>query len=244
MLAYPAKLWLINTDLDAADGYGTKMSPRNHIVALAESQHHVIDPTNPRGALDDGVEHRLHVRRRAADDAEHLGRCRLMLQGLAQFGIALAEFLEQADVLDGDHGLSGEGFEQRDLLLGKRLHLRTANYDHTDRTSLRVAVVSASIVRHPVLVGDCYPEIVCSSAVKIMNVDRFAIDERSPVTEPTDQSAMFVPPRQRNRSVVGDQSQHVHLQRSRIVASFAPHTRAAFSATYPAPAEYPSASWR
>ena len=90
MLAHPAKLWLINTDLDAANGYGTKMSPRNHSVSLAESQHHVIDPTNPRGALDDGVEDRLHVGGRAADDAEHLGRCRLMLQGLAQFRVALA----------------------------------------------------------------------------------------------------------------------------------------------------------
>ena len=66
------------------------MSPRNH-RPLAESQHHVINPTNPRGALDDGVEHRLHVRRRAADDAEHLGRCRLMLQGLAQFCVALLQ---------------------------------------------------------------------------------------------------------------------------------------------------------
>ena len=37
-------------------GYGTKMSPRNHSVPLAESQQHVIDPANPRGALDDGVE--------------------------------------------------------------------------------------------------------------------------------------------------------------------------------------------
>ena len=54
------------------------MSPRNRSVALAESQQHVIDPANPRSALDDGVEDRLHVRRRAADDAEHLGRCRLM----------------------------------------------------------------------------------------------------------------------------------------------------------------------
>ena len=96
MLAHPAKLWLINTDLDAGDGYGTKMSPRNHIVPLAESQHHVIDPANPRGALDDGIEDRLHVRRRAADDAEHLGCRRLMLQRLAQFRVALAEFLEQA----------------------------------------------------------------------------------------------------------------------------------------------------
>ena len=109
MLAYPAKLWLINTDLDADDGYGTKMRPRNHSVPLAESQHHVINPTNPGGALDDGVEHRLHVRRRAADDAEHLGRCRLMLQRLAQLRVALAEFLEQSHVLDGDDGLVGEG---------------------------------------------------------------------------------------------------------------------------------------
>ena len=82
-------MWLINTDLDAADGYGTKMSPRNHSVPLAESQHHVINPANPGGALDDGVEHRLHVRGRAADDAEHLGGCSLMLQRLAQFRIAL-----------------------------------------------------------------------------------------------------------------------------------------------------------
>ena len=29
MLTYPAKPWLINTDLDAANGYRTKMSPRN-----------------------------------------------------------------------------------------------------------------------------------------------------------------------------------------------------------------------
>ena len=70
------------------------MSPRNHGIALAESQHHIIDPTNPRGALDDRIEDRLHVRRRAADYAEHLGGCSLMLQGLAQFRVALAEFLE------------------------------------------------------------------------------------------------------------------------------------------------------
>ena len=88
------------------------MSPRNHIFSFAESQHHVIDPTNPCRALDDGVEHRLHVRGRAADDAEHLGRRRLMLQRLAQFRVALLEFFEQPHVFDGDHGLGGESFEQ------------------------------------------------------------------------------------------------------------------------------------
>ena len=124
MLAHPAKLWLIDTDLDAADGYGTKMSPQNHSVPLAESQHHVIDPTNPRRALDDGVEHRLHVRGRAADDAEHLGRCRLMLQRLAQFCVALLSSLNKPHILDGDHGLVGEGFEQFDLFVGERPDLQ------------------------------------------------------------------------------------------------------------------------
>ena len=60
------------------------MSPRKQSVSLAESQQDVIDPTNSGGALDDSVEDRLHVGRRAADDAEHLGRCRLMLQRLAR----------------------------------------------------------------------------------------------------------------------------------------------------------------
>src|SRR5215470_20313528 len=105
MLAHPAKVWLIHSDLDAADGYGAKMSLRNHSVPLLESQHHVIDQTNPGRAPHDGVENRLHVRRRAADDAEYLGRSGLMLQGLAQFRIAFLEFLEQPYVLDGDDGL-------------------------------------------------------------------------------------------------------------------------------------------
>ena len=95
------------------------MSPQNHNVSFAESQHHVINPTNPRRTLDDGIEHRLHVRGRAADDAEHLGGCGLMLQSLAQFCVALLQFLEQPDVLDCDHGLVGEGFEKLDLLLGE-----------------------------------------------------------------------------------------------------------------------------
>src|SRR5262245_39712447 len=94
MLVHPSILWFINTDLDAGGGYGTKMGPQNHSVPIEESQQHVINPTNPGSALNDGIEHRLHVRRRAADDAEHLGGCRLMLQRLAQFCVALSEFTE------------------------------------------------------------------------------------------------------------------------------------------------------
>ena len=93
------------------------MSPRNHSVALVESQHHVVNAANPRRALDDGVEHRLHVGGRAADDAEHLGGRRLMLQRLAQFCVALLNLFEQADILDRDHCLVGEGFEKFDLFV-------------------------------------------------------------------------------------------------------------------------------
>ena len=84
------------------------MSPQNHSIALAESQHHVIDPTNLGRARDNRIEHRLHVRRRAADDAEHFGCCSLMFQRLAQFRVALLQFFEQPHVLNRDHGLVGK----------------------------------------------------------------------------------------------------------------------------------------
>src|SRR4030095_5069419 len=109
MLAHPLILRLINADLDAPHGYGTKMSSRYHNVTVMQSQNYIIESANLRGALDDGVKHRLHVCRRTADDAEHLGGCRLMLQSLAQFGVAFLDFLEQPHVLDGDHPLPRKG---------------------------------------------------------------------------------------------------------------------------------------
>src|SRR4030095_10249529 len=119
MLPNPAIFWRINTDLYAAwrSGYRTKMGARKHTAALAQSQRNIIDSTHLCGALDDCVEHRLHIRRRAADNSEHLRCCRLMFQGFAQFCVALLQFLEQADVFNRDNGLVGEGFEKRDLLV-------------------------------------------------------------------------------------------------------------------------------
>ena len=53
---------------------------------------------NPSSALDNGIEDRLNVSGRAANDAERLGGRRLMLQGFAQFCVAFLDFLEQANV--------------------------------------------------------------------------------------------------------------------------------------------------
>src|SRR5215831_2178642 len=91
------------------------MRPHNHSVSLAESECRVIDSTNAGGALHDGIEHRLHVGRRAADNTEHLRRRRLMLQGLPQFCVALLDLLEQSDILDSDDSLIHKGFEQFNL---------------------------------------------------------------------------------------------------------------------------------
>src|SRR6266542_4147315 len=91
VLPHPADRWRVNADLDGTNGHGTKMSPQNGFIPLAESQVHVINPAYFCGAFDDGVEHRLHVGRRAADDAKHLGRGRLMFQGFTQLRIALLD---------------------------------------------------------------------------------------------------------------------------------------------------------
>ena len=109
------------------------MAALNHSIAFAESQNNVVNTANPRRALNYGVEYRLHVSGRTADDAEHLGRCRLMLQCLAQFRVTFPEFLEQPHVLNGDHRLVGEGFEESDLLLSERIDYRTANKNGPNR---------------------------------------------------------------------------------------------------------------
>src|SRR5262249_30283299 len=107
MLVHPAKPWLINTHLDSPNGYEyrAKMSPCHQTFPFKESRRNIVNPTNRDSAVDDRIEHRLHVRRRAADDSQHLGGSRLMLQRLAQFCIALLDFFEQTDVFDCDDRL-------------------------------------------------------------------------------------------------------------------------------------------
>src|SRR5262249_30057961 len=129
-------MWLINTDLDTTKRYRPKMGSLNHNVLLPESQKHVINPTNPRGALDDCVKHRLHVGRGSTDDAEHFRSSGLMLQGLTQFRVALLDLLEQSHVLDGDDGLVGKGFEKGDLLISERTDLRADNTNNPQRNTL------------------------------------------------------------------------------------------------------------
>ena len=66
------------------------------------------------------MQDRLEVERRAADDLQHIAGRRLLLERLGEVAVPGLELREQADVLDGDDGLVGEGLEQGHLLLGER----------------------------------------------------------------------------------------------------------------------------
>ena len=59
-----------------------------------------------------------------------------MLQRLAQFCIALLQFLEQPYVLDGNNRLIGKGFEEFYLPIAERTNFLAANIDHTDCSTL------------------------------------------------------------------------------------------------------------
>ena len=89
-------------------GHRTEMGSHLHAIIFDPLDKGIVGVAQPRGTLGDGVQHRLNVRRRAGDHAKDLARGGLLLQ---RFG----EFLEQPDVLDGDHGLVGKGFQQFDL---------------------------------------------------------------------------------------------------------------------------------
>ena len=85
-----------------------------------------------------GAEHSLEIEGRA-DRLTDLTQRSQLPNRLRQLARPRLQFLEQPHVLDGDHRLVGEGFEQRDLLVGERTDLRAANHDRPDRNALRAA---------------------------------------------------------------------------------------------------------
>jgi hypothetical protein len=72
-----------------------------------------------------GLKHGLQFAGRTGDDAQHFGSGGLLLQGFAQL-------VEEAGVLDGDDGLSGEVRNQFNLLFGKWPYFLAVDADSTD----------------------------------------------------------------------------------------------------------------
>ena len=92
---------------------GCRRWRRSPYAALAAKQRAVPGLADPHSVFQHGLEHRLELARRAADDAKHFGGRGLLLQQFAQLA-------EQAGVLDRDDGLLGEVGEELDLFLGER----------------------------------------------------------------------------------------------------------------------------
>ncbi len=95
-----------------------------------------LGPGQPGRVLDQGLEHRLQIERRAADHLEHFAGRGLLLQGEPQLGVPRLQLGEQADVLDRDHRLVGEGLEQRHLPLAEEASLGATEGDRADGRTL------------------------------------------------------------------------------------------------------------
>src|SRR4051812_3973089 len=80
---------------------------------------------------DDRVEHGLEIETGVDGLADFAERAQLA-DRLGKLGGAGAQLVQQSDVLDGDHGLTGEARHQRDLLVGEGANFLPVNPDRTD----------------------------------------------------------------------------------------------------------------
>src|SRR5262249_33497986 len=103
--------------------------------AIVAEDHAVLGTANTDGILQQRREDALEVEHRPADGFEHLGRGSLLPQRFAELLPSRLNLVEQANVLDGDHGLVGEGFDQLNLLVGKRPDLGAYQRNDADRDS-------------------------------------------------------------------------------------------------------------
>jgi hypothetical protein len=96
---------------------------RPHALGLAQPQGAEFRIADTCGVFQHSSENWLQVALRGADDAQHFGRRRLLFSTV---GGAVPQFTEQPRVLDGYHGLIGEGLEQSNLSLSEKLRLGAA----------------------------------------------------------------------------------------------------------------------
>ncbi len=128
------------------------------------------------GAGDDGLEHRLDVERRADGPAD-LAQGRQLLNRLGQLARARLELLEEADVLNGDDGLVGEGLQECDLR--GRETARGCSRDHDRADHLRLP-------KHRHAQSPAPAPNPCGVLVPILRVSHhvFEVDDRAAADRP------------------------------------------------------------
>ena len=97
------------------------MRSRSEVLAIFQEHDGVIGFAKFTGAFDNSLENRPNIGRRGRDHAENVGAPGLISQRLREVAGLGLHLVEQPDVLDGDHGLVGEGLYQFDLLVAEWL---------------------------------------------------------------------------------------------------------------------------
>src|SRR5262245_33986419 len=105
-------------------------------VPVIQVQRAELGTTEPSRVREHGLEHRLQLARRAANDTEDLGCRSLLLERLGELARARLHLVEQPHALDGDHRLVGKRGDQFDLLVGERLDGEPREHEHADRLAL------------------------------------------------------------------------------------------------------------
>ena len=106
--------------LRSVEGY---RSPQ--YLAIETVDERPVGPAQFDRTFGHGFKHRVKIERRPADDIENLRRGRLLLERLPQL-------TQEPRVLNGDHGLIGEGGDQPNLPLGERPHCVACECKHPD----------------------------------------------------------------------------------------------------------------
>src|SRR5215471_9625780 len=96
---------------------------------LRSTYSYCVCVTKSGGRLDQRIEHRVQIERRAADQLERVGRDGLPLK-------RLAELVKQACIFDGDHSLRGKILHQIYLLIIEGSDLLAIDSDSTNQVIL------------------------------------------------------------------------------------------------------------
>jgi len=149
-------------------------------VAVLQPQHGVIGLAELARAFDNGLENRPDFGRRGSDHPENIGAACLVNQRFGELAGLGLHLVEQADILDGDHGLVGKSLKQGNLPRGEGYRFQATEYDRTNGLSLpqkRYAEATAVslFVRLPLPLG----KLGGLGSLKVGYLHRYLVDDRA-----------------------------------------------------------------
>src|SRR3990167_8478385 len=159
-------------------------------LAVESKDMTVLGTAESCGILDEGFQNGLEIKRGATDHLEDFAGGGLLLEGLGEVAVPGLQFLEQADVLDGDDGLVGKGLDHLDLLLGEWPDLVPMDYHNSNQDPLpqhgdpqQSPETSRLLALGP---------LILRISQDVVNVDRRALQGHPPHQGPSPREALML----------------------------------------------------